>query len=180
MDDFYEPAEDSYLLLENLKANKGDFCLDIGTGSGILAIELAKKGCKVVAIDINEKALEIARKNARLNKVEDLIEFRKSNLFENVSEKYNFIVFNPPYLPVNDEGIIGKAWSGGNFEIIYKFFDEVDKHLQKGGKFEILLSSLTKIDFQKLQKKLQNFKLNKIASKKLFFEEIFVIVGSIC
>ncbi|MFN3527642.1 MAG: HemK2/MTQ2 family protein methyltransferase, partial [Candidatus Altarchaeaceae archaeon] len=154
--------------------NKGDFCLDVGTGTGILAIELAKKGCKVIATDINEYALEIAKENAILNKVENFIEFRKSDLFENVPEKFDLIVFNPPYLPVNDEGILEKAWAGGNFETIIKFLNEVDKHLNENGRFEILISSLTKFDLNKFEKK---FKFGIIASKKLFFEEIFVILG---
>lgn len=170
----YEPSDDSYLLLENLFANKGDYCLDIGTGTGILAIELAKRGCKVVATDINEYALKIAKENAILNNVEDLIEFRKSNLFDNVPEKFDFIVFNPPYLPCDDEGILESAWAGKNFETIYKFFENVDKHLKKYGKFEILISSLTKFNFKPYEKK---FNLKIIASKKLFFEEIFVILG---
>jgi len=172
----YEPAEDSYLLLENLIANKGDFCMDIGTGTGILAIALAKKGCKVIATDVNEYALKLAKENALLNGVENLIEFRKSDLFEAVQEKFDLIVFNCPYLPINDLGILEKAWSGGNFETIYKFFNEVDKHLNKGGKFEILISSLTKINMKNFEKK---YKLKKLASKKLFFEEIFVMVGEV-
>jgi len=59
--------------------------LDIGTGTGILALVAAQKGASVIASDINDKAIEIAKKNAALNDVK--IEFRKSDLFENIRIK---------------------------------------------------------------------------------------------
>lgn len=174
-EEVYKPSDDSFLLAENLLIKKGDFCLDIGTGTGILAIELAKKGCKVIAVDINPQALHTAKKNAELNSVSSLIEFRESDLFENVPEKFDFIVFNTPYLPVSDTGALAEAWSGGeNFNTIHCFLSEVDRHLNKDGKFEILISSLTKLDLKKYRDK---FKFEKIASKKLFFEELYVWTG---
>ncbi|ODS40708.1 hypothetical protein BEH94_11085 [Candidatus Altiarchaeales archaeon WOR_SM1_SCG] len=171
----YEPSDDSYLLLENLPAKKGDFYLDVGTGTGILAIELAKRGCRVVAIDINKKAVELAKRNAKLNRIDNLIEFRKSDLFENVPEIFDFIVFNTPYLPVSDKGTLAGAWSGGkNFNTIHRFLSGVGEHLKVNGKFEILISSLTKLNLEKYKNK---FEFQKIACKKLFFEEIYVLLG---
>ena len=173
----YKPSDDSFLLAKNLIAKRGDFCLDVGCGCGILAIAIAKRGCRVLAIDINSKAIESAKRNAKLNEVEHLIEFRKSNLFENVCERFNFIVFNTPYLQVSDKGMLAKAWSGGeDFDVIHKFLSEVDKHLKKNGKFEILISSLTKTNLEKYNNK---FEFKKIASKKLFFEEIYVLAGKL-
>ena len=80
----YEPREDSFLLARNLIARKGNFVLDVGTGTGLIAIVAAKLGCKIIATDINKYALKIAYENAKLNDVEEMIEFRKSNLFENI------------------------------------------------------------------------------------------------
>jgi len=64
----YEPAEDTFLLAENLKVEPEDFVLDMGTGCGILAVLAAKKARKVVAVDINPYAIECAKKNAVLYK----------------------------------------------------------------------------------------------------------------
>ena len=83
-------------LIENKEIN----ILDIGTGSGCIAIALAKylKNAKVDAMDISETALEVAQENARLNKVE--VGFIQADIFklEYLEEKYDIIVSNPPYV----------------------------------------------------------------------------------
>jgi len=76
--------------------------LDIGTGSGCIAVSLAKNlpGVEITAIDVCEKAVKIARHNASLNNVK--INFLKSDLFDNHEIKinsYEIIVSNPPYIP---------------------------------------------------------------------------------
>ena len=74
--------------------------LDIGTGSGCIAISLAKNlpNAQVSAIDVSEKALDTAHKNAEINKV-DVIFFLKNILeTEVLDEKYDIIVSNPPYV----------------------------------------------------------------------------------
>lgn len=75
--------------------------IEIGTGSGIISVMLALliKDIKIIAVDINEKALELARQNAIKHGVEDKIEFRLSNLYANVSENdIDFTISNPPYI----------------------------------------------------------------------------------
>ena len=68
-DSVYEPREDSFLIADNLNTKKGEKVLEIGTGSGILAILAAKMGSRVTAVDINEDAIEGAAKNAKKNDV---------------------------------------------------------------------------------------------------------------
>lgn len=78
---------------------------DIGTGSGAIAIALAKniEGCRVIATDISEAALEVARENADRQKVADRIEFRQGSLLEPMAgEKVRYLVSNPPYIPDNE------------------------------------------------------------------------------
>jgi release factor glutamine methyltransferase len=75
--------------------------LDIGTGSGALAVTLAKElpRAQVVATDISVAALEIARDNAARHQVADRIQFRASNLFESIKEhEFHLVVANPPYV----------------------------------------------------------------------------------
>jgi release factor glutamine methyltransferase len=75
--------------------------IEIGTGSGIISVMLSLliKDIKIIAVDINEKALELAHKNAIKHGVEDKIEFRLSNLYEDVSENdIDFTISNPPYI----------------------------------------------------------------------------------
>ncbi len=83
--------------------------LDIGTGSGCIAISLAKylPNIKIIATDISEEALKVAKENARLNEVEDKIEFLHTDLF-NIThytlniKQFDLIVSNPPYIPTGE------------------------------------------------------------------------------
>lgn len=76
---------------------------DIGTGSGCIAITLKKKlpDSKVVAVDISDKALDVARNNALENNVE--IEFLLGNLLEPIYEKQDILISNPPYISEDEE-----------------------------------------------------------------------------
>ena len=77
---------------------------DIGTGSGIIAVTLAKRmperltAAKIIAVDISTEALNVARSNAETHGVADRIEFRQSDLLEQVSETLDVVVSNPPYI----------------------------------------------------------------------------------
>lgn len=75
---------------------------DVGTGSGIIAVSVAKHlpGCRVTALDISPEALEVARANATAHGVVDRVELAESDLMEAVPEdrRFDFIVSNPPYV----------------------------------------------------------------------------------
>ena len=100
------PRPETEILVENaveiLKDKKEEIkVVEIGTGSGIISVMLALlvKNIKIIAVDINEKALELARENAIKHNVQDKIEFRLSNLYENVNENDIFLtISNPPYI----------------------------------------------------------------------------------
>ena len=100
------PRTDTEVLVEEvveLAKNKGPInILDIGTGSGAITVSLAKylENAKVTSVDISDIALEIGKKNAISNNVDDKITFIKSDLFTNIDKdvKFDIIVSNPPYI----------------------------------------------------------------------------------
>ena len=72
--------------------------LDMGTGSGIAAIAVARRGARVVAVDISAEAVRCARINVLLNRVDDRVEVRRGDLFEPVhGERFDLVLFNPPF-----------------------------------------------------------------------------------
>jgi len=75
-------------------------CLDLGTGTGVIAVCMARylPKARVTAVDVSATALEMARANASLNGVADRIEFIESDWFANVEGKFDFIASNPPYI----------------------------------------------------------------------------------
>ena len=101
MPEVYEPREDSFLILHQIRRFAKGNVLDMGTGSGILAIEAAKYADRVIAADINKDALEFAKEQARANGVINT-KFVLSDLFSYFEQhpvKFDLIIFNPPYLP---------------------------------------------------------------------------------
>src|SRR3989344_8622037 len=92
----YEPHEDSFLLVKQIKKlSKDKKVLDMGTGFGILAETALKSGARdVLAVDINEGVVSYVMSKG--------IKAKISNLFSNVNEKFDLIVFNPPYLPEDE------------------------------------------------------------------------------
>ena len=79
--------------------------LDIGTGSGCIPISIVLENNNITAhaVDISKDALETAKRNALLHNVYEKIKFYESDVFENVEEKFDIIVSNPPYIPLKDK-----------------------------------------------------------------------------
>lgn len=179
--DVYEPAEDTFLLADNLDVLDGERVLELGTGCGLLAILVAGIGARVVATDISPLALACARKNADAHGVSDLIDFRLGNLFEPIDdEKFDLVIFNPPYLPVRDDEAIGDdidlAWEAGpeGRAVIDPFLDELSSHLVESGRAIFVQSSLSNIAKTLFALRTRDFKVD-VVSRKLAFEELFLI-----
>ncbi|WP_337859860.1 HemK2/MTQ2 family protein methyltransferase [Ferroplasma sp.] len=166
-DDVYKPAEDSYLLLENIKCGKN--ILDMGSGSGIIGIALASQGHNVTAVDISHNAIELIRHNAEKNNVKMVI--IESDLFSNVHGTYDTVIFNPPYLPVENESL---QWSGGSdgFAVTGRFLDNAYKYLNPGGNIYLILSDLT--DIKAFINKNDYYEFIKINEMSFEFEAIML------
>ena len=124
--------------------------LDLGTGSGCIAISIAKNlpDTKIIASEISEKALKIARKNAKLHQAN--IEFILSDLLENIKMPVNVIVTNLPYIPseripyldssVKDfEPLVALDGGEDGFKLYRKLFGEIK---QKNWKPKLIIGEI--------------------------------------
>lgn len=168
------PRLDTEILIEKVKndiisRSEKVSMLDIGTGSGAIAIVLKKEtDADVTAVDFSKAALEVAMRNAEKNDAD--IKFVHSNIFENVEGKFDYIVSNPPYIETEvvkglDKEVVDHepmmALDGGEdgLDFYRQIIDEAPKFLNKGGKlyFEIgynqaeAVSNLMKTGFKDIQ-----------------------------
>ena len=178
----YIPAEDTFLLAENLEIKKSDSVLEIGTGTGTVALFASKlTSGQITVTDINFDALELARKNFEKNNIKG-IELIFGNLFEELkNRKFDVILFNTPYLPTEKDDIIeddlNYAFDGGvdGRKIIDPFLYEVKNHLNKGGLVQLIQSSLSDINetLEILSK--EGFMCEIAGSEHFFFEDLVLI-----
>lgn len=182
-DNVYIPAEDSYLLADNLDIKQGQSVLEIGTGSGIVAMYASRLTDNITVTDINFDACELARKNFEDNGIEN-IEILFGNLFEPVkNRKFDVILFNTPYLPTEEDEVlddtINYAFDGGlnGRKVINLFLNEVGNHLNDNGIVQIIQSSLSGNE-ETLEKLDQLGFVSEIAAKEHFFFEDITLINA--
>ena len=168
MEDVYHPAEDSYLLARHVESLVSGDVLDMGTGSGIQAVTAALKQdvASVLAVDITPEALREAEKRADNAGVSGKISFLLSDLFDEVNGRYNWIIFNSPYLP--SEGAADEhAWAGGA-ELIERFLAGALDHLEPEGSILLIYSNLSEPD-------MDGYEVDLLEEMELFFEKLFCV-----
>lgn len=170
----YAPDVDSFLLRnwlekQNLENKK---VLDMGTGSGILAITAAENGGDVTGADIDDEAIEAARQNARNTENLEKIEFKRSDLFSNIKKDFDVIVFNPPYLPGEEIDEEDQTWHGGEtgIEVTEEFLADAPDYLDEDG--EIVFVASSRADLESLESK---YDLEVLDSEKLWFETLYLL-----
>ena len=180
-DNVYNPAEDSYLWADNLEIQEGQSVLEIGTGSGIVAMYASRLTDRITVTDINFDACELARRNFEDNGIEG-IEILFGNLFEPVgNRKFDVILFNTPYLPTEDDDVIDDtinyAFDGGvnGRKVIDLFLNEVGNHLNDGGIVQLIQSSLSGNQETLSMLDELGFIAEIKASEHFFFEDITLI-----
>ena len=151
----YEPSEDTFQLLEIINVKKDDKVLEIGTGSGLISLVCAQNGANVVCTDVNPFAVELAKRNFLVNcsLLSGIYDIRLGNLFDVLTfdDKFDIIIFNPPYLPTkSNERVGGSGWfdiatDGGvdGLKITKQFIDGLSNHLHKDGCAYFVFSSLS-------------------------------------
>jgi release factor glutamine methyltransferase len=177
--DVYEPAADTELLVRSIRLREGDRVLDIGTGTGLVAIHCAKHGGLVTATDICGPALDLARENMAENAVE--VDLREGDMFDPVQGTFDVIIFNPPYLPTAPEDLtdspLDTALDGGpdGNEVTCKFLAQLPEHLAEEGRAYLVISSLQ--DTEGIDRELLSLGLASRlrGSEKFDFETISVL-----
>jgi release factor glutamine methyltransferase len=186
----YEPREDSLLLEKYVKKFARGFVLDIGTGSGIQAKAAAEKADFVIGVDINQKSLEFCNRfksGKMLLLKSDLFSFFEKkritlrNGFFGIRDvknssfnKFDTIIFNPPYLP-EDKNCKDVALDGGKkgYEIIERFLSEAKKFLAEDGLILLIFSSFT--DKEKIDRLIQEngFEAEELERIHISFEDMY-------
>ncbi len=149
----YDPAEDTFLLIDSLDVTSNDAVYEMGTGTGIIALVCARLGAKVICSDINPYAVKLTRQNIKQNmhQLQGEIAVRQDELFRALSdeETFDLIIFNPPYLPTKkDDLVAGSGWfdkavDGGEsgLNVIEAFLNDLCYWLKPMGRAFIVVST---------------------------------------
>jgi release factor glutamine methyltransferase len=156
--------------LSNIELNDVLVC-DIGTGSGILGLFCAIKGADVTVTDISEMALRESLAAAKRLGV--TVKPVLSDVFAQVNGKFDFVLFNPPYLP--SEVILDRTVDGGpdGLALTRKFLKGLPIRLKSNGHGLLLLSSLN--NPTKVISEYAEFSFEVVATRQVFFEELQVL-----
>lgn len=153
------------------EVQRSDSVLEIGTGSGIISMFI-EDIAQVIATDINPQAVKCAKLNG--------IDVIMTDLFDGINgkEKFDLIVFNPPYLPSEGQKTdMDILWDGGpnGRGTINRFLDQVKDYLTEDGRILLLASSLTGIEQIIARMESIGFVVDEIMGEKHFFERLVVL-----
>jgi release factor glutamine methyltransferase len=132
-------------LVESRIENRESRIVDVGTGSGVIALSLAKKfpEAQIFAVDVSEDALALTRENATRLGLSGRVQLRKSNLLENLDETFDLIVANLPYIATQDRHTLSRevlhdpevalfAGARGD-ELVRELIEQAPARLRAGG-----------------------------------------------
>ena len=185
------PRQDTEILVEEViniaKKVNAKKILDLCTGSGVIAVSLAKylPQAEITAIDISNEALKIAKKNAISNNVENQITFISSDMFTNLNEeKFDIIVSNPPYIKTNviekldtqvqNEPYIALDGGKDGLDFYKKIINESYQYLKYNGYLCLEIGFDQKIDVIELIENTERF--TGTYSKKDLFDNDRIVV----
>ncbi|MFW9843188.1 MAG: HemK2/MTQ2 family protein methyltransferase [Candidatus Thorarchaeota archaeon] len=178
----YEPAADTYLLLDAIIINPTDYVLDVGCGAGLASLVAASKAKRVVSVDISFLAVRNTSENLRRNGLDQNVSVLQSNLFKGLSSEavFTMIMFNPPYLPADEMNTeMDHALIGGveGSELTERFVKEAASHMIVDGRLYVVVSSLANTDAIIKTFHENNFQVEQVNETPLFFEKIQVLKG---
>ena len=178
----YPPSEDTYLLIDALDIRQDDVFLEVGCGAGLISLTAAKHTCNIVSVDSSLEAVRNTLENLQRNDLSNNCHIVESDLLGALapSAKFSLIVFNPPYLPQDDEYTdLDHALVGGQTgtELTVRFVKQAVDHLVSGGRIYVVVSNLA--NKESIQKTMIEcgFVVETVSEKPLFFEKIQVLRG---
>jgi len=168
----YPPREDSRLLLEAVRVEPGDAFLEIGTGTGFVALHAAKVA-PAVATDVSPDSVRCARRNAIANRLP--LAVVRADLFGGIRGSFDVIALNPPYLvePIGGDWE-SRAWQGGatGEDSILRFLEGLAGHLHADGRAYLLVPERRE---RSLAVANGDFRVSCVATLPLFFEKLLVL-----
>ncbi|MBQ7621495.1 MAG: methyltransferase, partial [Candidatus Methanomethylophilaceae archaeon] len=122
---------------------------------------------------INPKAVELTRRNAGINGV--ALDVHETDVYSDITGRFDTILFNLPYLPVDEDGLLARSWSGGPDGLgpLPDLLKGAPDHLTENGRIVVVISSL--MDTQALWDLLDNYDVRTVGELKLFFEKLAVL-----
>jgi len=155
---------------------KGKSFLEVGCGSGVVALCAAKAGAEVTAVDINPEAVRCTASNASRNNLR--VDARDGDLFSTLgAARFDVIAWNPPFLPGQPESPAEAAFYGGpNLEVIRRFSTEVRRHVSPGAAVYTILSSDVSIESVEQFFRDQAFSVTRVHSERWGLGETMVIL----
>jgi release factor glutamine methyltransferase len=149
----------------------GSRVLDLGSGSGACGLAAARRGCAVVAVDINPSAVRCTRVNALLNNLD--LDVRHGDLFAPVAdERFDVVLFNPPYYRGEPRDSLDHAWRSR--DVPERFAAELASHLRPGGRALVVLSSDANPDTF-LSCLARNGLRHRVAARRDFINEVMTV-----
>jgi len=156
----------------------GKSVIEIGTGSGILALSAARAGARsVLAFDINPAAVSAAQKNAALNGLSAVVTARVSDLLSAAGpdEIVDVIISSPPSFSGEPRDMADRAWHAGpSYRDIISLFDQAYRHLSNDGVMYVLLSSDTDVALMEELARDAKFDWQEIARHSIWVEAFMI------
>jgi release factor glutamine methyltransferase len=195
-DDVFIPRPETEVLVQTVldivresgvgSRESGARILDLCTGAGNIAISLTKNltNCKIVASELSDGALRVARRNAELNGLADKIIFIKSDLFASIDDKFDIIASNPPYVARREFPTLQKevlmepriALDGGEdgLDFYKRIIDAAPEHINDGGYLVMEIGYGQAPHIKKMIESKQGFKFIEVKEDQYVIERIVV------
>ncbi|MGY5853504.1 MAG: methyltransferase [Candidatus Thorarchaeota archaeon] len=180
----YAPSDDTYLLIEAVELESDDIFVEMGCGTGLVSLTAARTARTVISADISIEALKNTKENILKTSLSNKCHIFQTDLMSVFAPTFqvSVIAFNPPYLPQDDESVeLDHALIGGEqgVELSERFLHQVVNHLLPSGSVYLVASSLGDIDRLKDVTRSVGFEVTEAASKRLFYEELVVLKGTL-
>jgi release factor glutamine methyltransferase len=160
------PFTDSQPLVQNFRIRRGDSVLDVGTGSGVIAVFACYQGAgRVLAVDVNPAAIQSAGYNARQHGFGAVMEVRRSNLFEGVGdEQFDVITANLPFRDKPAHDVVAQSQWDTDFQTNTRFFQDVGRCLKPDGRIYFAHANFGSVEAVRKLAKAAGFSVRAMAT----------------